>query len=586
MALTFTDTHNMIAYLNKSDASEGFNQIIDFLNASLIQYAFTINLNIYVSCIKQFWSSVLVKKVNDVVRLQALIDRKKVIINEDTVRQALRLDDAESIDCIPNEEIFTELCISAKRTTWNEFSSSMASAVICLATGNGFSGVDTPLFEGMLVPQQAVVDVDDVVADDVAAVVRGIIADLDADKDVTLEDVEVEKTAKVEKNADVQGRLKESQAKVYHIDLEHADKDDVIEQFKEKGKQDNAVLRYLALKRKQQTEAQARKNMMVYLKNMAGFKMDYFKGMSYDAIRLIFKKYFNSNVAFLEKSKEQLEEEKSRALKRKTECYEEKAAKKQKLDEEVEELKNIYKLCQMMMISSLEELKTHSWFSKSQKLETVRVMWSSHYKFYNHSDDLAGRENISIDKTYRYWYKLMLLDNAADSKLRLLEQSAATVEQQYNLAYFFVKRIESARATPKAHLPYDKPIDPEVIMEKPVTPSLQPLPIITVDLHLVKKMMMRMMDPGADTPYLLCWIRRIESEISNLQISSFKLQNCKLLAVASLIFWKWQQPSLAVGTYTASGNSHLAVGMPCAFYSQQSSPKLDAPSALKFSRIK
>nr|GEX29067.1 reverse transcriptase domain-containing protein [Tanacetum cinerariifolium] len=41
-----------------------------------------------------------------------------------------------------------------------------------------------------------------------------------------------------------------------------------------------------------------------------------------------------------------------------------------------------------------------------------------------------------------------------------------------------------------------------------------------------------------------------------------------------------------VGTYTASGNSNLAVGMPCAFYSQQSSPKLDAPSAFKFSRIK
>ncbi|GJS64802.1 hypothetical protein Tco_0679366 [Tanacetum coccineum] len=28
------------------------------------------------------------------------------------------------------------------------------------------------------------------------------------------------------------------------------------------------------------------------------------------------------------------------------------------------------------------------------------------------------------------------------------------LEQQYNLAYFFVKRIESARATPKSHLPY------------------------------------------------------------------------------------------------------------------------------------
>nr|GFD19287.1 hypothetical protein [Tanacetum cinerariifolium] len=72
---------------------------------------------------------------------------------------------------------------------------------------------------------------------------------------------------------------------------------------------------------------------------MAGFKMDYFKGMSYDDISLIFEKYFNSNVAFLEKSKEQLEEEASRALKRTSESQEEKPVKKQKLDEEVEELK-------------------------------------------------------------------------------------------------------------------------------------------------------------------------------------------------------------------------------------------------------
>nr|GFB17837.1 hypothetical protein [Tanacetum cinerariifolium] len=61
---------------------------------------------------------------------------------------------------------------------------------------------------------------------------------------------------------------------------------------------------------------------------------------------------------------------------------------------------------------------------------------------------------------------------------------------------------------------------------------------------------------------------------------------CKLLAEGSPFFWQWEHPPMAVGTYTASGNSLLAVGMPCAFYSQQSSPKLDAPSALKFSRIK
>nr|GEV19688.1 hypothetical protein [Tanacetum cinerariifolium] len=87
------------------------------------------------------------------------------------------------------------------------------------------------------------------------------------------------------------------------------------------------------------TEAQARKNMMIYLRNMAGFKMDYFKGMSYDDIHPIFEKYFNSNMAFLEKTKEQMEEEDNRALKRTSKSLKEKAAKKQKLDEEAKELK-------------------------------------------------------------------------------------------------------------------------------------------------------------------------------------------------------------------------------------------------------
>nr|GEV22198.1 uncharacterized mitochondrial protein AtMg00810-like [Tanacetum cinerariifolium] len=71
-----------------------------------------------------------------------------------------------------------------------------------------------------------------------------------------------------------------------------------------------------SLKRKPQTEAQARKNMMIYLRNMAGFKMDYFKGMTYDDICPIFEKKCNFNVAFLEKTREQIEEQDSRALKR------------------------------------------------------------------------------------------------------------------------------------------------------------------------------------------------------------------------------------------------------------------------------
>nr|GEY57072.1 hypothetical protein [Tanacetum cinerariifolium] len=49
------------------------------------------------------------QKSNDVTRLQALVDKKKVVVTEAAIRDALHLDDAEGVDCLPNEEIFTEL---------------------------------------------------------------------------------------------------------------------------------------------------------------------------------------------------------------------------------------------------------------------------------------------------------------------------------------------------------------------------------------------------------------------------------------------------------------------------------------------
>nr|GEW89198.1 hypothetical protein [Tanacetum cinerariifolium] len=56
-----------------------------------------------------FWTTVVVKKVSDVTRLQALVDKKKVVVTEATIRDILRLDDAEGVECLPNEEIFAEL---------------------------------------------------------------------------------------------------------------------------------------------------------------------------------------------------------------------------------------------------------------------------------------------------------------------------------------------------------------------------------------------------------------------------------------------------------------------------------------------
>nr|GEV06249.1 hypothetical protein [Tanacetum cinerariifolium] len=92
---TFAETYNLVAFLEKPIGSNGFEQIIDFLNANLIKYALTVSPMIYTSCIKQFWTSAKVKTINDDVRLQALVERKKVIVNEASIRRDLRLDDAE-----------------------------------------------------------------------------------------------------------------------------------------------------------------------------------------------------------------------------------------------------------------------------------------------------------------------------------------------------------------------------------------------------------------------------------------------------------------------------------------------------------
>nr|GEV70017.1 hypothetical protein [Tanacetum cinerariifolium] len=92
---TFTKTHNLISYLEKPTESEGFIQINDFLNGSLIKYALTASTTIHTSFIKKFWTSAKVKKVNDEVWIQALVHRKRVNIKESLIRHILRLDDAE-----------------------------------------------------------------------------------------------------------------------------------------------------------------------------------------------------------------------------------------------------------------------------------------------------------------------------------------------------------------------------------------------------------------------------------------------------------------------------------------------------------
>nr|GFC67687.1 hypothetical protein [Tanacetum cinerariifolium] len=83
--------------------------------------------------------------------------------------------------------------------------------------------------------------------------------------------------------------------------------------------------------------------MMIYLKNVASFKMDFFNGMTYSEIRPIFEKHYNSIQSLLEKKEEEVKVQekdiKEEDSKRQGESLEQEIAKKQMMDEEAEELK-------------------------------------------------------------------------------------------------------------------------------------------------------------------------------------------------------------------------------------------------------
>nr|GEZ75905.1 hypothetical protein [Tanacetum cinerariifolium] len=66
------------------------------------------------------------------------------------------------------------------------------------------------------------------------------------------------------------------------------------------------IRRYHGYKKKPQSESEARKYMIDYLKNTKGFKLAFFKGKIYDQIHPIFQARFDANLRFLLKSKEEM----------------------------------------------------------------------------------------------------------------------------------------------------------------------------------------------------------------------------------------------------------------------------------------
>ncbi|GKA79177.1 hypothetical protein Tco_0785773 [Tanacetum coccineum] len=83
----------MVAYLKKPTRSEGFQEIVYFLNGSHIRYALTKNPTIYVSLIEKFWQTATVRTV----------DGKELIITEASIRRHLQLADVDADEAVYKE---------------------------------------------------------------------------------------------------------------------------------------------------------------------------------------------------------------------------------------------------------------------------------------------------------------------------------------------------------------------------------------------------------------------------------------------------------------------------------------------------
>nr|GEV51416.1 retrovirus-related Pol polyprotein from transposon TNT 1-94 [Tanacetum cinerariifolium] len=83
--LQFCDYHNMVAILEKGEFNTDFHLMVDFIAASPLRYALTVKPTIFVSHIRQFWSTARIETTDERTYILATVDgdpNREVPMNE------------------------------------------------------------------------------------------------------------------------------------------------------------------------------------------------------------------------------------------------------------------------------------------------------------------------------------------------------------------------------------------------------------------------------------------------------------------------------------------------------------------------
>ncbi|GKC17244.1 hypothetical protein Tco_1014026 [Tanacetum coccineum] len=182
MAITNScNKHNMIACVEKTERNADFHEVIDFLTGCYVNYALLVSPDVIQQWIQQFWNTAKERMINEVAHIEAKVAGKKILVSEASVRTDLMFNDEDGTNCFDNQVIWDTLrdigyegsltllsfskpllspqwkylvhtllhCLSSKSTSWDQFGTNIASALVGLATNQKFN-FSKLIFDGML----------------------------------------------------------------------------------------------------------------------------------------------------------------------------------------------------------------------------------------------------------------------------------------------------------------------------------------------------------------------------------------------------------------------------------------------------
>nr|GFA96476.1 hypothetical protein [Tanacetum cinerariifolium] len=97
-----------------------FHPMVDFIEASPLRYDLTVKPTVYVSHLRQFWSTAKIETTEEETKILATVDGIVRTVSESSLRRNLKLRDEEGISSLPDAKVFENLTLMGYNISPNQ----------------------------------------------------------------------------------------------------------------------------------------------------------------------------------------------------------------------------------------------------------------------------------------------------------------------------------------------------------------------------------------------------------------------------------------------------------------------------------